>query len=443
MNLHMHTASRSTLASAVAKAFIVTSLSTASLLAVSAQVQAEPATTQVSTASAQRTYDIASGTLESALNQLGSEAGILLSYPTDLTSGKQSSGLNGKYSVEAALSQLLQGSGLQSIKQENGNYSLSAVEEIELSTVIIRGTPASRYDYDEATSATGFASDVDLLPRSVQVLPEQLILDQNATRLTDVLVNAASVTRSDGFGGAQDEVFIRGMDNNHLFIDGSPVSNRTRVDVVNIYRVEVINGPASVLHGQVSPGGLINIITKNPQKESAHSIQADVDDSGRQKLTVDSTGSLSDKLQYRLLLSGENAESFRQVKTTEGTIKAETNSFTLAPSLTFTPDEQNRITLSLGYSDKTVPVDRGTVAVDDGNGNIAIADIPLERRLGSEFSERDSIEKRAQLDFEHRFENGWVNRLAVSYFEKEFDDYQARPTFGLDGIPTNFLFKIN
>lgn len=435
---------RTALACAVAKAVMLTSLSSTSLVAFSQPLQNTKAdssalNSQVKVASL--SFDIASGSLESALNQLGHQAGILLSFSSELTKNKKSNSLKGQYTVQQAFSKLLQGSGLEAVKQSGGGYALSPIESMELDTVIVHGTQMSRYDYDEATSATGFANDVNFLPRSVQVLPEQLILDQNATRLTDVLVNAASVTRSDGFGGAQDEVFIRGMDNNHLFIDGSPVSNRTRVDVVNVERVEVISGPASVLHGQVSPGGLINVITKQPQKDSAHSIQADLDETGRQKLTLDSTGSLSNQLQYRMLVSAENGESYREVKTEDGTVKSETQSITVSPSISFTPDEQNSFTLSLGYSDKTVPIDRGTVAVDDGNGNIAIADIPVERRLGSEFSERESIEKRAQLDFKHQFNNGWQNRLALSYFEKEFDDYQARPTFGLDDTPSN-LFEI-
>jgi iron complex outermembrane receptor protein len=432
----------SKLASAVSRALVFSSLATGCMATLAAPLSNPELAQQQNAAQANIQtiqFEINKGTLESALNQLGTQANILLSFPSDMTAGKNSQGLTGQYTVANALSILLKDSGLQAIKQQNGSYGLTTLDKMELDTVVIYGTQMSRYDYDEATSATGFANDVDYLPRSVQVLPEQLILDQNSSRLTDVLVNAASVTRSDGFGGAQDEVFIRGMDNNHLFIDGSPVSNRTRVDVVNVERVEVISGPASVLHGQVSPGGLINIITKKPQADSAHSVQMDMDDSGRQKLTLDSTGAINKKLQYRLLVSGEDAESYREVKTEDGTTKAETQSLTVSPSISYTPDENNQFTLSLGYSDKTVPIDRGTVAVDDGNGNISIADIPVERRLGSEYSERDSIEKRVQFDFKHRFDNGWQNKLAFSYFEKVFDDYQARPTFGLDDTPTNLL----
>lgn len=436
-SLPASSAVKSKLALAVAKSMLLTALG---CLVIPTNVMAETAPDKA-TASDTQQFNIAAGSLENALNQLGQQAGVLLSYSPELTTGKQSNGLTGRYSFSVAVALLLQDTGLVAQQQDDGSYTISSREvvEYELDDVTVRGTLLSRYEYDRADSASGFETDVDLLPRSVQVLPEQLILDQNAERITDVLVNAASVSRSDGFGGAQDEVFIRGMDNNHLFVDGSPVSARSRVDVAVVERLEVVSGPASVLHGQVSPGGLINIVTKKPQRDSAHMIQAMLDDQGRQKITADSTGSVTDDVQYRVVISDENSGSFREVKTEDGTTEAKTKNRLIAPSISYTPDSYNTFTLSLSHSDKTAPIDRGTVAFNDGNGNTEIADIPRDRRLGSEFSTRDSIEKRASFDFDHEFRSGWINRFKVSYAEKQFDDYQARPTFGLNGVPSNLL----
>lgn len=439
-----HPAKKSKLSLAIANSLLISTLGAGSLIAPMAMAQTLLNQESQDASQIMQAFQIPAGDLENTLNQLGQSAGILLSYSAELTVDKESNGLVGSYTLKTAFEVLLKDTGLQAVQQSDGSYTIEKLEtlaptQVSLDDVVVRGTVLSRYEYDQAESATGFESDVDLLPRSVQVLPEQLILDQNSDRLTDVLVNAASVSRSDGFGGAQDEVFIRGMDNNHLFVDGNPVSNRTRVDVVMIDRVEVISGPASVLHGQVSPGGLINIVTKQPEQESAHIIQAMVDDQGRQKITADSTGAITDTVQYRMIVSDENSESHREVKTVDGTTKAKTESLTVAPSISYTPDAYNTYTLSLGYSDKTTPIDRGTVAVDDGNGNIKIADIPMERRLGSEFSTRESTEKSATLGFDHELKNGWKNRFKLSYFEKNFDDYQARPTFGLDAAPTSLL----
>jgi iron complex outermembrane recepter protein len=58
-------------------------------------------------------YDIPADTLENALNRFGREAGILLSFPTELTAGLRSNGLRGSYTVQGGLDSLLAGSGLQ------------------------------------------------------------------------------------------------------------------------------------------------------------------------------------------------------------------------------------------------------------------------------------------------------------------------------------------
>ena len=307
---------------------------------------------------------------------------------------------------------------------------------VSLEALSVAGTPLSRYDFDQASSATGFIADVDDLPRSVQVLPEQLILDQNASNLTDVLVNAPGVTRSHGFGGATTQVAIRGFVNNHLFVDGNPVSPQFNIDVVNLERVEVVQGPASILHGQVSPGGVINLITKRPQAVAAHSIQAEVDQQGKQRLVLDTTGPLNDSLNYRLVVSAEESETFREVSTPEGDVENQVQRYSVSPSFSYQPNERNRFTLRFSQSEQRLPIDRGTVAVQGADGVFRIADIPEERSLATEFDQRDSRDRLIQFDFEHEFANGWSNRFKLGRFEKSFDDFQARPAAGLNALPT-------
>lgn len=308
-------------------------------------------------------------------------------------------------------------------------------DAIELDKLVVSGTNQSSYVFDEADSATGFTADVDDLPRTIQVIPEQLIIDQNSDDLTDVLSNAAGVTRSDGFGGTETEVNIRGFTNNRTFVDGNPVSNRYNIEVADVERAEVLLGPASILHGQVSPGGLINIVTKKPEKESAHSIQAEFDEHGKQKVSFDSTGSLSEKFQYRFVVTDENSDSFREVSTTEGTFDDGRESLSISPSISYTPTENDTITLRLNYTEQTLPIDRGSIVVNDGLGNLSVADIPDERRLTSEFDLRDSEETRIRLNWDHTINDNWINKFAISYFEKEFKEFQTRAIVGFDFDP--------
>ncbi|WP_308366397.1 MULTISPECIES: TonB-dependent siderophore receptor [unclassified Microbulbifer] len=316
-------------------------------------------------------------------------------------------------------------------------------ERIE--TVAVYGTDMSNYVFDKSEAATGFDADTDELPRSVQVIPEQVILDQNARTLSDVLRNVAGVTRAHGFGGAEDEFLIRGIANNHLFVDGNPVSARYQIDVSNIAQVEVVKGPASILHGQVSPGGIINVVTKKPRAQDATSLQLDMDEHGGRELTLDSSGRLgSDRLLYRTVVAVEDSETFREVDTTDGTEATGIERLSISPSLTWMPTERDEVTFRISLNDQEVPIDRGTVAVESENGELEIADIPRERRLGSEFDIRDSRDLLVQMDYDHYFNNGWTNRFKIGAFEKKFDDYQARPAAGLNpGLTTRAVQKSN
>ncbi|MCW8127254.1 TonB-dependent siderophore receptor [Microbulbifer halophilus] len=312
-------------------------------------------------------------------------------------------------------------------------FAAEAESPERVETVVVYGTDMNKYVFDRSEAATGFDADTDELPRSVQVIPEQVILDQNAETLTDALRNAAGVTRAHGFGGAEDQFLIRGIANNHLFVDGNPVGARHRVDVSNIAQVEVVKGPASILHGQVSPGGIINVVTKKPRAQAATSVQFDMDEHGGRELTLDSTGRLgSDSLLYRTVVAAEDSETFREVNTADGTEATSVERLSISPSVTWMPTERDQVTFRVSFNDQELPIDRGTVALAGENGELGMADIPRQRRLGSEFDIRDSRDLLVQVDYDHDFDNGWSNRFKVGAFEKKFDDYQTRPAAGLD-----------
>lgn len=107
---------RSVLVCAIGQAFAATALLPGLALAADKTATAAPA--------ARRAYDIPAGPLEAALNRLGREAGILLSFPTDMTAGLQTLGVRGNHAVPEALAVLLQGTGLVAVEQ-GGGYVLT------------------------------------------------------------------------------------------------------------------------------------------------------------------------------------------------------------------------------------------------------------------------------------------------------------------------------
>ncbi|WP_419756903.1 TonB-dependent receptor plug domain-containing protein [Anabaena sp. FACHB-595] len=124
--------------------------------------------------------------------------------------------------------------------------------------------------YRVTNAATATKTDTPLrdIPQSIQVIPRQVIEDQRATQLNEALRNVSGVQPSNSAGRTRDRFVIRGFDDfNSVIRDGFKENTSVYRETANIERIEVLKGPASVLFGQLEPGGVINVITKQPQRE--------------------------------------------------------------------------------------------------------------------------------------------------------------------------------
>jgi catecholate siderophore receptor len=122
----------------------------------------------------------------------------------------------------------------------------------------------SSYNVPSAVSATKIEAPLRDIPQTVNVVPQTLLRDQGVRSMQDVLKSVPGVGLSSG-DGQRDQVSIRGFTAlGDQFIDGMRDDAMYFRDLSNIEQVEVIKGPASVLYGRGSSGGLINRITKKP-----------------------------------------------------------------------------------------------------------------------------------------------------------------------------------
>ncbi len=129
--------------------------------------------------------------------------------------------------------------------------------------------------------------------------------------------NVSGVTKWGNYGGTDSGAFnLRGFINEGAenlrngFRDNDFYSS---VDVGNIEWIEVFKGPASVLFGRVEPGGIINVITKQPLNTPYYAASFTAGNYAFYRPTVDLSGSLTSNgsLLYRLNLAYQNSESFR------------------------------------------------------------------------------------------------------------------------------------
>ncbi|MGD1904976.1 MAG: TonB-dependent siderophore receptor [Leptolyngbyaceae cyanobacterium] len=149
-----------------------------------------------------------------------------------------------------------------------------ADEDSGLLRITVTGESAGS-DYFVPNSGTGTRTDTPLLdiPASVQVIPQEVLEDQQVIRLDDALRNVSGVV-PDNTEGAGLQFGLRGFAGASILRDGLSLSgsntNRGIIavpELANIEQIEVLKGPASILYGEIQPGGVINLVTERPTEE--------------------------------------------------------------------------------------------------------------------------------------------------------------------------------
>ena len=161
----------------------------------------------------------------------------------------------------------------------------------EVSEVVVTGRVQRLYRTRETTVGKGPADPLDI-PQAVTVLNEELYRDQGARDAADLYRNIAGVSFFSysgvtfrGFRQATGEIYY---DN----LRGNPFIGFSVPQLFNIERVEVLKGPAGMLYGPGSPGGLINYVTKTPEEERAVNATLVAGDYGRRGVSAEATGPL-------------------------------------------------------------------------------------------------------------------------------------------------------
>jgi iron complex outermembrane receptor protein len=362
----------------------------------------------------QTRFDIAPGPMATVLNRFASTAGITLSFDPAQMDGLNSNGVHGSYSVDEALRVLLTGTELKASRTGSGGYMVAAVHAANMLPAVKVGANAfeeSAYgpvaNYTATRSATATKMDIAIIdtPASIQVVSEKVIKDQNASSLKDVVRNVSGV-RIDSTAGNRSESFtIRGFSSLRLARDGflSPASfgDSSFVELSNLSRVEVLKGPASILYGQVEPGGLINLVTKKPLQEAFGRLSGTygTDDYKLVEVDLNQPLSASGKLLGRLNASYRDGGDFRDYF-------VNTQRLLIAPSLRWLPSEKTTVDLQFEYIDQERMYDRGLVA-ENGN-NLTL--LPRERYLGESYSTIQSEDHRTTLSIEHSINSDWTLR---------------------------------
>lgn len=266
--------------------------------------------------------------------------------------------------------------------------------------------------YKATRSATATKTDTPLreTPQSVTVITRDLIVDQGASNLQDALNYAAGV-RADAYGldSRTDSVLVRGGYPDE-YLDGLRknfdwYTSNGRTETYTLERIELLRGPAAMLYGQGTTGGVVNMVSKRPQAEAQGELGLQIGSWNRRQVHADLTGPLSADGQwlYRLVAVARKADT--QVDFVRD------DRLVFAPSLTWRPSPATSLTLqALVQNDKTGSTSQffpwaGTLTPNP-NGTL-----PTNRFIGEPDWDRYDTERRTVgWLFEHRFDSGWTLR---------------------------------
>jgi len=153
-------------------------------------------------------------------------------------------------------------------------------------------------------------------PGQVTVIDAQIIDEQRASSLGQVLKNDASVS-SQGTSRNRERFSLRGFElesSSGYLRDGKQHWSHYRQPIELLESVEVLKGPAGLLYGKSAPGGLINMVTKKPSADTRIEFSQDIGSDNESRSTLDVGGSLNESqtLRSRLVLSQQNADSWRR-----------------------------------------------------------------------------------------------------------------------------------
>jgi len=283
-------------------------------------------------------FNLPAQPLAAALKTYAQQADIELIYGAELVAGKQSPALAGQYTAREALERLLAGSGLRGDLTAEGAATITAEGTdppgepakatdktppngsdqgaTELPEMTVTASPLDETSYNVPTATTATKTDTPIMetPVSIQVVPQQVLKDQQAFRLEQALWNVSGVyTQPVAFGQGAGEIFnLRGFRTLDQYRNGFRYSGIGTLELANLDRIEVLKGPASILYGRIEPGGLINLVTKQPLASPYYLLQQQLGSFDFYRTTLDATGPVAKDhgLFYRFNLAYENAGSF-------------------------------------------------------------------------------------------------------------------------------------
>lgn len=296
--------------------------------------------------------------------------------------------------------------------------------------------PADGIVAHATTAGTKTDTPINQVPQAVSVVTREQMDQQNALSVGDSLRYTPGVFADSRVGGVLESVFLRGFGGFATsatipqMLDGLPLMAGTGwaqqvIDPSTLDRVEVLRGPASVIYGQATPGGVVNMVSKTPTDTPYHDIGIETGNRNRIQGSFDFGGPITDDGVWSYRLNGLARRADEQVDFSKQ------QRIVLAPTLSWKPDTNTKLTLFGFYQNDP---DNNFAGWLPAKGTVfpnAAGRIPRAFFLGEPgYDDYTRQQYMIGYEFEHHFDDTWAVRQNFRYSHVNTD---------FEGIAGNYL----
>lgn len=281
----------------------------------------------------------------------------------------------------------------------------------ELEVIEVKGRAQTLYRASQSSVGTRTDTDLELIPQNIQVLPEALIRDQAARQVTDLYrsmsgVSAFSYSGVTFRGFRQDEILYDG-------VRGDPFNGFAVPQLFNVQEVQLLKGSSGALYGSSAPGGLINYVTKKPQRTAKNQLELGLGNDDYWQGSLELSGPLTEQQAYRFGYYRDSEQPFRWNTKVENEIL----------DLGYLIDLTDSTSLTLQYNTVTQDYQgarlRGVPTDDQGN---FLGDRAWNHNEATDFQSLEADVWQVRAD--HEFNSNWRTDLTWRHYDNtELQNY--------------------
>ena len=309
------------------------------------------------------------------------------------------------------------------------NTALFAQEATILEEITVKESAYSKYQNEAKPELNRTQISKEDTAKSIQTFNKTFIEDAQLQSIEDIIEMSSNTVYTGDNHGRTNDISMRGFSGVPILLDGIRITNKlAHPEVYNIESVEILKGPDSLQYGQSSPGGLVNLVTKKPTKESLAKIELEVNDNPSYSPKIDLGGAINEdkSLYFRLTSVLKYDEGWTNSNT-------DTNKIFVAPSLSYDINNNNVITFVTEYTNEKTPSSFGTYV--NSKGELVASIKNMSSHPDEEFEKTQKI---AGFDIDSIYDT-WNSNFKYRYIDYEGENENVAFPFMYQEATGNLL----